>query len=227
MTSGAAVPPFGLSAGQREDILELILDSVYIFRASDLRFIYANGSACRELGYSMDELTQLTPLDIKPAFTVEQFETMLLPLRDGRQQAHAFQTRHRHKDGEESPVQVFLQCFDAEGAEPYFLAVARDLSTLRQADAALVASEAKYRRIVETAQEGVWMIDEHDRTVLVNRSMGAMLGYAEPEMMGRSMYDFMNPAAVTLAQQNVERRGRASRSSTTSSSCARTVKSSA
>ncbi len=133
---------------------------------------------------------------------------MLLPLRDGRQQAHAFQTRHRHKDGEESPVQVFLQHFDAEGAEPYFLAVARDLSTLRQADAALVASEAKYRRIVETAQEGVWMIDEHDRTVLVNRSMGAMLGYAEHEMMGRSMYDFMNPAAVTLAQQNVERRRR-------------------
>lgn len=53
-------------------------------------------------------------------------------------------------------------------------------------------SERKFRTFVETAQEGIWQIDAETRTLFVNRRMAEMLGYPESEILGRSLYDFMD-----------------------------------
>ncbi|MHB8894024.1 MAG: MEDS domain-containing protein [Candidatus Geothermincolia bacterium] len=55
---------------------------------------------------------------------------------------------------------------------------------------ALRASESRYKRIVETASEGVWTIDSEGRTTFVNDSLLEMLGYAREEMLGRSVFEF-------------------------------------
>jgi DNA-binding NtrC family response regulator len=47
----------------------------------------------------------------------------------------------------------------------------------RAAEQALRESEARYRRIIETTSEGVWVLDGTGRTVFVNRRMSALLGY--------------------------------------------------
>jgi diguanylate cyclase (GGDEF)-like protein/PAS domain S-box-containing protein len=60
------------------------------------------------------------------------------------------------------------------------------------AEAALRASEARYRTIVETAQEGIWQIDADGRTTFVNQKMADMLGYTPEEMLGRTMPAFMH-----------------------------------
>ena len=55
---------------------------------------------------------------------------------------------------------------------------------------ALRESEEKYRNIVETANEGIWIIDAEARTTYVNKKMAEMLGYSQEEMIGRSGWDF-------------------------------------
>lgn len=52
-------------------------------------------------------------------------------------------------------------------------------------------SEEKFRRIVDTAQEGIWFIDAAGRTSYVNRRLAEMLGYTEEEMRGRPVSDFL------------------------------------
>lgn len=52
-------------------------------------------------------------------------------------------------------------------------------------------SEERYRRIIETSNEGIWSMDADHRTTLVNDAMCAMLGYARAEMLGRAVEDFM------------------------------------
>ncbi len=52
-------------------------------------------------------------------------------------------------------------------------------------------SEAKYRRIVETANAGIWSLDENFETTFVNRRMVEMIGYDESEMVGRPVHWFM------------------------------------
>lgn len=53
-------------------------------------------------------------------------------------------------------------------------------------------SEKKYRQIVETAQEGIWMIDEDNKTTFVNSKMAEILGYTTQEMIGKDIFFFMS-----------------------------------
>ncbi|WP_121357459.1 hybrid sensor histidine kinase/response regulator [Flavisolibacter nicotianae] len=53
------------------------------------------------------------------------------------------------------------------------------------------ASEKQFRQIVETAQEGIWMLDEKNLTQFVNAKMCRILGYSEKEMMGKPPHFFV------------------------------------
>ncbi|MFA6149208.1 MAG: MASE3 domain-containing protein [bacterium] len=55
----------------------------------------------------------------------------------------------------------------------------------------LQESEAKYRRIVDTANEGIWVLGPDTMTTFVNARMAEMFGYSREEMNGRPMTDFM------------------------------------
>jgi PAS domain S-box-containing protein len=51
-------------------------------------------------------------------------------------------------------------------------------------------SERKYRRIVETANDGIWLLDDRFVTIFANQRLASLLGYTVPEMLGRSLSDF-------------------------------------
>jgi two-component system, NtrC family, sensor histidine kinase KinB len=96
-------------------------------------------------------------------------------------------------------VRVYPQ---KHGISVYF-----NLTTERKlAERALRESEARYRRIVETANEGIWIIDAESKTTFANARMAEMLGYTEREMFGQSMFAFMDQEWESAAQSNVERR---------------------
>ncbi|MBI5304955.1 MAG: diguanylate cyclase [Chloroflexi bacterium] len=59
----------------------------------------------------------------------------------------------------------------------------------RHIELQLKESEEKYRRIVETAQEGIWIVDAAGNTSFVNRKMAEMLGYSVEEMLGAPSRD--------------------------------------
>ncbi|WP_088286785.1 sensor domain-containing diguanylate cyclase [Ideonella sp. A 288] len=63
---------------------------------------------------------------------------------------------------------------------------------IEAAAAALAASELRHRRIVETAGEGVWQVDQQGTTTLANEAMAQMLGTTAAALHGRSMFDFMD-----------------------------------
>jgi PAS domain S-box-containing protein/putative nucleotidyltransferase with HDIG domain len=63
----------------------------------------------------------------------------------------------------------------------------------RRAEEALRASEARYRRMVDQASEGVWAMDRDHVTTFVNERMAQMLGVGPDDMLGRPIADFMFP----------------------------------
>ena len=71
----------------------------------------------------------------------------------------------------------------------------------------LKESEEKFRRIVETAREGIWVLDMEDRTTYVNKRMAEMLGYREDEMIGKKPFDFLIEREQAAAQQGPEQHG--------------------
>ncbi|MEN6609914.1 MAG: CHASE4 domain-containing protein [Methanoregulaceae archaeon] len=56
--------------------------------------------------------------------------------------------------------------------------------TIRESHTSLLESENRFRRIVETAQEGIWVMDEKRVTTFVNARMSSMLGFTPEEMTG-------------------------------------------
>src|SRR5579871_594818 len=83
---------------------------------------------------------------------------------------------------------------------------APDLSERSRMEAQLRESEARYRRIVLTAQVGVWEIGPDDCTTFVNPRMAAMLGYTVPEMLGMPLFAFMDDEWRAIAAPSLARR---------------------
>ena len=92
---------------------------------------------------------------------------------------------------------------DAHGQPLKLYAVAQDVTEQEQANEALRRSEERYRRIVETAAEGIWVVDQDWRTVFVNVRMAQMLGYHIEELLRRPIFDFIAPEDVPLARQKM------------------------
>ncbi len=81
-----------------------------------------------------------------------------------------------------------------------------DISERIAAEKSVKESEEKFRQIVETANEGIWVIDKENKTSFVNNKMAEMLGYTIEEMMGKTLFMFMNDEGREIAAKNVERR---------------------
>jgi PAS domain S-box-containing protein len=83
------------------------------------------------------------------------------------------------------------------------IAIGRD-----RAERAARRAESRYRQIVDTAREGVWLLDVDARTLFVNQRTAKMLGFAPEELLGRRIVDFMDEASRSGAEGGfIERLG--------------------
>jgi PAS domain S-box-containing protein len=97
-------------------------------------------------------------------------------------------------------------CRDAEGRVVGLRGTAQDITERKRAEEALRRSEERYRQIVETTHEGIWMVDARGATTFVNRQMAEMLGRTVEEVRGASFFDFMDEEARRDALGRFERR---------------------
>jgi diguanylate cyclase (GGDEF)-like protein/PAS domain S-box-containing protein len=72
--------------------------------------------------------------------------------------------------------------------------------------AALERSEERFRRIVHSAEEGIWEIDEDAVTTFVNPKMAAILGYRIEQMQERPLASFMDEEGQTILERTIARR---------------------
>jgi PAS domain S-box-containing protein len=63
----------------------------------------------------------------------------------------------------------------------------------RVAEQTYKASELRYRMIVNTAREGIWLVDARRKTTFANRCLAEMLGFSEQELLGREFQEFLEP----------------------------------
>lgn len=93
-----------------------------------------------------------------------------------------------------------------DGRRLGFIGAISDITDRRRAEEGLRESEERYRRMIETAQEGVWLIDNEGRTTFVNDAMAQMLGETPASMLGRSFLEFMREDVRASALENLGRR---------------------
>lgn len=106
-------------------IVEGASAEVYVFDGTSFKFELVNKGARENLGYSMNELKDMTPWDLKP-LSSEDFINLTEPLKSGNSQILVFETTHRRKDGTTYDAAVRLQYFG--GSDNLFYASITDVT---------------------------------------------------------------------------------------------------
>ena len=165
---------------------------------------YANQIGARCFGYPLAELTGMSLEQLVPESTASQSV--------GDPQArHSLPGRvmmARRRDGTHFPAKVSLSPLRMAG-QLFSIVSLRDMTQRQRAEEALHASSERYRLIVQTAAEGIWMTDADGKTTFVNPKMAHMLGYTVQEMLGRPLLDFMDRDSQLLMQRRLASHGSA------------------
>ncbi len=84
-----------------------------------------------------------------------------------------------------------------------------DITMQVESNKKIEKSEKQYRQILETAQEGIWVIDENSNTTFVNKKICELFGYSEHEIMGKKNSHFMDEDSKkkALLAQNRRKQG--------------------
>lgn len=124
--------------GERErawlqDVISRSLDEIYVIDPATLRFKFVNTGGLRNIGYAMEELAAMTPVDIEPEHAEETFRAMVQPLVSGEREKLVFESVHRRRDGSDYPVEIHLQLVSAAGGN-VFLAIVNDITARKRAE---------------------------------------------------------------------------------------------
>jgi PAS domain S-box-containing protein len=130
-------------------------DAVQVVDPETLRFLDVNEKACKDLGYSREELLAMTVFDINPKVDESSRAQVLERVRE-----FGFVVQegvHRRKDGSIFPVETSLRYVQLD--RTYVVAVSRDITERKRAEDALHEREEKFYQVADNIQEIFWMVD--------------------------------------------------------------------
>ena len=139
---------------QRENALALFRslidgsnDALEVIDPATLQFLDVNERACRDLGYSREELLSLTVLDVDAAMDSSAMKTLHKSCQKG---FVVFESVHRRKNGSTFPVEVTMKPLRIDRA--YYVAVVRDITDRKRAQEELRDSEERLRLAAEAGK---------------------------------------------------------------------------
>jgi two-component system cell cycle sensor histidine kinase/response regulator CckA len=151
------------------------------------RFLDVNEAYCALIGYSREELLNMSVADIEAIDTVEDIvQRIQRIIKSGHD---CFETRHRCKNGKIVGIEI---CTTYMGADDGRLVVfARDISERKRAEEALRESEERYRSLVNNISMGQFRStpEPGGRFLEVNPSMERITGYSREELLHMDVSD--------------------------------------
>jgi PAS domain S-box-containing protein len=165
-----------------------------------------NRGAEQFYGYSAEEILGTTGSILAPPHLSEETKKLTERAKKG-ERIDNYETSRLRKDGTIINVSLtFSPVFDASKKLTAVSIIARDITKRKRAEEKLRESEEKYRNIVETANEGIIIIDDEARITYANKKMTDMFGYTLEEGTGRPVWDFADEEGKNILKQNLEKR---------------------
>jgi PAS domain S-box-containing protein len=153
----------------------------------DGRPLQVNPALCAMLGYEAQDLLTKTVADVTHPDDVAQDVEYARALLAGASRSVQIEKRYLHKDGH--VVWGLLAASlvrNAAGQPLYVISQVQDITERKQAADALRASEARYRGLIESAQELVARLDLEGRVTFANDSFCRSTGYTHEQILGQT-----------------------------------------
>jgi len=185
-----------------------------VYRASDVAFVVDAEGTIRFVSAVANP-----PLGYKPSDTVGQ-SAFAFVHPDDRERAERLLARVLSSDDLQEPVQ--LRGLASDGSfrhvelaltnmldNPLIAGLVvnmRDVTDRLSMEDALRASEARYRGIVETAQEGIWLVGMAGDTLFANRSLAGILGRELDDINRLNIFEVIDESATADARVRLQSR---------------------
>jgi PAS domain S-box-containing protein len=175
------------------DILDNSLNEMYLICSETLSYVYANIGAQKNIGYTVKELQELTPIDLKPDISFEDFCKIVNPLLTREKKYVSFETRKLRKDGSAYIAFINLQLTKL-GDKDVFIAVAIDVTERVAQETELKSTKKRLENIIDYANVGIAYANEKTEVISVNKKFAEILEYKdESKLIGQKVEDFTFP----------------------------------
>jgi PAS domain S-box-containing protein len=173
--------------------------------------VYWSKGAESTFGYSRDEALgrELSELII-PTDRVKEEEAFFKQIIASGQST--FESLRKRKDGSVIPVDISTRVIrDDRGQVKYILSTKKDITNRKLAEEALQRSELRYRRLFESAKDGILILDKDSGQIVdVNPYLIEMLAFSKDELAGKELWQigaFKDIVASKLAFDKLQRQG--------------------
>lgn len=165
----------------------------------DGQWLKVNPALSKLTGYTEEELLSLTYQDITHPDDVEEDNSHMRALYEGKKDSFEMEKRYFHKNG--SIVWVLLSVSVVrEGDQALFvISQVQDITARKQLEFELIDSEKRFRNLITSLPDPILVYDG-DKILFANPSAANIAGTSVQELIGKSYREFLEPEQVELAQ---------------------------
>jgi len=161
----------------------------------DGEILEANHKSCDLLGYSLDDLTQLSLKDVFPDnYDWAQFKDEI----SAKGGIH-IESENIRKDGSSFPVEISASIFTFE-KKPVMIALIWDITERKKAEKQLKESEEKYSGLFECTTDGMLVLDPRGEILDVNNKAQQLFGISKNDFLAKNFLNmgFLTPKSLSI-----------------------------
>jgi two-component system, LuxR family, sensor kinase FixL len=175
-------------------VIDTAVDGIILIDARGTVLVF--NPACEKLfGYRADEVIgQNVKMLMPPPYRDEHDGYLGNYLRSGERKIIGIgrEVVGRRKDGSTFPMELSVG-ETQESGEKTFVGIIHDITERKQHDQALRESEARVRAVVDTAVDGVILIDTKGSVLMFNPACEKLFGYRAADVIGQNVKMLMPP----------------------------------
>lgn len=157
---------------------------MWVYDLHTLKFLDVNESAIRVYGYSREEFSRMTILDIRPPEDIDAVKNSVASLPEGLGTPKIW--RHLTKDCRQIEVEILSHGLEFNGSSARLVLVT-DVTARRQAEMRLRQSEARFAKFFHSNPVGCFITTYPEGRILnANRQILVMLGFELEEVLNQT-----------------------------------------
>jgi len=157
-------------------IVDNSFNEIYIFDTTDFKFTYINYQAQKNIGYTLQEMKEMHPWDIKPLHSRASFKSSII-----NKDFKIIETLHQRKDGTQYRVEAKIQKMILNHEE-YYVVMVSDITQKYVYEEKLMLS----KEVIDSISEAVVITDLDTNIVDINPAYLKLSGFERKDVIGKS-----------------------------------------
>lgn len=193
------------SEEQYRTLFDAVSDIIFLHRTGPDNqhgnFMAVNQAACRQLGYSAEELLLMRPGDINLPGYPRNLDSLKQQLAG---EGHAtFESFYVTKDGRQFPVEISARRILYHG-EPMILSVVRDISERKQAEIEREEHQRDMKALLNAIQESTFLMERNGTMRVLNEVCAQRLNTTPDALIGKNIYQILPPEVAQTRRAKFE-----------------------